>query len=110
MIRYAVIAAWVFFPLAGQAAGPTQPGAPRQVVAAADSCRQAVSQSRLVCLSGFNCQREISPVLRSCAPADSTACMAARDELRTHCAPQSRWYGSRECDAALTQVSHYCGR
>jgi hypothetical protein len=74
------------------------------------SCRQAVSQSRLVCLSGSNCQREISPILRTCNQPQHASCAAAREDLRAQCAPQSPWYGSRECEDALRQVSHYCGQ
>lgn len=73
------------------------------------NCRQAVSQSRLLCLTGSNCQREISPVLRTCKAPERAACAAARADLRTHCAAQSPWYGSRECESALLQVGHYCG-
>lgn len=88
-----------------EAAAPPPPRA----AAASESCRQAVSQSRLVCLTGSNCQREISPILRTCNALERASCADARQELRTYCAPQSKWYGSRECETALTQVSHYCG-
>ena len=91
-----------------QAAAPPVRSA-QQLAVAGVSCRQAVSQSRLLCLTGSNCQREISPVLRTCNATDRTSCAAARADLRTHCAAQSPWYGSRECESALLQVSHYCG-
>ena len=35
----------------------------------------------MVCLSGADCQQEISPVLRSCRPMEG-ACAAAHEELR----------------------------
>ena len=80
-----------------------------RVTLASPSCQQAVSQSRLVCLTGSNCQREISPILRTCNVPERASCAEARAELRTYCAPQSTVYGSRECEDALVQVSHYCG-
>ena len=86
------------------------PPPPPRVAIAGMSCAQAVSQSRLVCLSGSNCQREISPILRTCNVPEHASCAAAREDLRTHCTPQSPWYGSRECESALRQVSHYCDR
>lgn len=84
------------------------PPPPRGAMAG-ETCKQAVSQSRLVCLTGSNCQREISPILRTCNALERASCADARQELRTYCAPQSKWYGSRECEDALVQVSHYCG-
>lgn len=79
-------------------------------VAAATMCRQAVAQSRMICLSGSNCQREISPILRACGSSTQAACLASREDVRSHCAAQTTWQGSRECEGALQQVSHYCGR
>ena len=79
-------------------------------VAAATVCRQAVAQSRMICLSGSNCQREISPILRACSTSTQASCLASREDVRNHCATQTTWQGSRECEGALQQVSHYCGR
>jgi hypothetical protein len=74
------------------------------------NCRQAVSESRLICLNGSDCQREISRVLQICDTPTTPACMAARDELRTYCSKPLPWDSSRGCDGALRQVAHYCGR
>ena len=79
-------------------------------VAAGTLCRQAVAQSRTICLSASHCQREISPILRACSSSTRAACLASREEVRNHCAAQTTWQGSRECEGALQQVSLYCGR
>ena len=97
-------------PWLAQAAADAASEGAAQASVASTSCRQAVSQSRLVCLSGSNCQRAISPILRTCNQPQHASCAAAREDLRARCAPQSPWYGSRECEEALQQVSHYCGR
>ena len=82
---------------------------PNDPPAAAGICKQAIYQSRMICLTGANCQKEIGAVLRACdaPPAD---CAAARYELRTHCGKELPFDGSRECKGALKQVATYCGR
>jgi len=92
-----------------QAAAPPSQST-RHVAVAGGGCKQAISQSRLLCLTGSNCQREISPVLRTCHAPQRASCTAAREDLRAHCSTQSPWYGSRECESALRQVGHYCDR
>lgn len=104
--EFAVFAA--AFLLSSAHAAPHQ--AKPNLLVAAKSCKQAVTQSRLICLSGANCQREISPILRACNASGQASCSAAREDLQTYCGAQSPWYGSRECEGALQQVSHYCGR
>ena len=44
---------------------------PNDPPAAAGICKQAISQSRMICLTGANCQKEIGALLRACdtAPA-----------------------------------------
>jgi hypothetical protein len=79
-------------------------------IVAPPSCRQAVSQSRMVCVSGNDCQKEISLVLRVCDASAAASCVAARDDLRVFCSQPMPWDGSRGCESALRQVSHYCGR
>jgi hypothetical protein len=106
----AIIAAAGAMPGFARAAANSASESAERVSVASTSCRQAVSQSRLVCLSGSNCQREISPILRTCNQPQHASCAAAREDLRAQCAPQSPWYGSRECEDALRQVSHYCGQ
>ena len=82
---------------------------PNEPPAAAAFCKQAISQSRMICLTGANCQKEIGAVLRAC-DIPPAACAAARYELRTHCGKELPFDGSRECEGALKQVSRYCGR
>ena len=74
------------------------------------SCKEAVAQSRMICLTGTNCQREISQILRACAPSYHAACATARGDLRASCRTPSAFDGFRECNAALQQVRHYCAR
>ena len=81
---------------------------PNDRPAAAGICKQAISQSRMICLTGANCQKEIGAVLRAC-DASPAACTAARSELRTHCGKELPFDGSRECEGALRQVGRYCG-
>lgn len=109
-LLFAITAFAAAVPSFGHAAANSASESAERVSLASTSCRQAVSQSRLVCLSGSNCQREISPILRTCNQPQHASCAAAREDLRMQCAPQSPWYGSRECEDALQQVSHYCGR
>ena len=104
-LLWTLLAAVLTMPPAGIASAPRD----EMKLAAGNTCRQAVSHSRLVCLSGANCQQEISPVLRSCN-ATRDACRAAQEELRAQCGRQLPWYGSRECSAALREVSQYCAR
>ena len=104
-LLWTLLAAMAILPPVGLAAAPRT----ELALASAGACRQAVSHSRMVCLSGAHCQQEISPVLRSCRPTEG-ACAAAHEELRAQCGRQLPWYGSRECRAALEQVSHYCAR
>ena len=51
-------------------------------LAAASDCRRATSDSRLICLSGSDCQREIGRILQACNSADLPSCTAARQDLR----------------------------
>jgi len=97
-------------PIIAFAAGPSLSASTTRTVVASLSCTDAISQSRLLCLSGSNCQREISPILRSCNSTDQAACVAARGELRAACASPLPWYGSLGCESAVRQVHHYCGR
>lgn len=90
----------------GQAEVRTQ----RVVMAAPPGCKQAVAQSRMVCLTGSNCQREISQILESCSASTAASCADAREEMRQHCRQAAPWYGTRECQAAVQQVGHYCER
>lgn len=110
ILRPLALAALAALPIIAFAAGPLPSSNPIRTVVASSSCSQAISQSRLLCLSGSNCQREISPILRSCNSTDQGACAAARDELRAACASPLPWYGSLECESAVRQVRHYCGR
>lgn len=80
---------------------------PNDLPAAAGVCKQAISQSRMICLTGANCQKEIGAVLRAC-DASPAACAAARYDLRTHCGKELPFDGSRECEGALRQVGRYC--
>lgn len=82
---------------------------PNGLPVAAGICKQAISQSRMICLTGANCQKEIGAVLRDC-DASPAACTAARYELRTHCGKELPFDGSRECEGALKQVGRYCDR
>jgi|SRR5690606_15940642 len=75
----------------------------------ASQCTEAVKQSRMVCLSGNDCQKEISQILKSCT-APQPACKEARTELVARCGKQSKWQGTRECEDAIEQVRHYCAR
>jgi hypothetical protein len=84
--------------------------AQRELATAPPSCKQAVAQSRMLCVTGSHCQREISAILDACSRSSAASCVAARDDLRAYCSEVSPWYGTRECDAALKQVRHYCGR
>jgi hypothetical protein len=104
--RHVSLSAALLLAAAAPSIEAAAPPPPQRLVAL--SCKQAVSESRMVCLTGSNCQREISPILRTCHAPDRASCSAAREELRTYCAPQSKWYGTRECEEALAQVSHYC--
>lgn len=81
---------------------------PNDLPAAAGVCKQAISQSRMICLTGASCQKEIGAVLRAC-DASPAACAAARYDLRTHCGKELPFDGSRECEGALRQVGRYCG-
>jgi|SRR5688572_20608310 len=74
------------------------------------SCKEAVAQSRMICLTGTDCQREISQILRACSPSYHAACATARGDLRASCRTPSAFDGFRECNAALQQVGHYCAR
>lgn len=80
------------------------------VAAVQANCRQAVAQSRMVCVTGANCQKEISPILRACSRSSTASCIAAREEVLSHCRAVLPWYGSRECEEAARQVSDYCER
>ena len=77
-------------------------------IIAPPSCRQAVSESRMICVSGNECQKEISLVLRVCDASTAASCVAARDDLRVFCSQPMPWDGSRGCESALRQVGHYC--
>lgn len=81
-----------------------------KLVTAPPSCKQAVAQSRMLCVTGSHCQREISSILQACSQSSAASCVEARGDLRTYCSEVSPWYGTRECDAALKQVRHYCDR
>lgn len=84
---------------------------PQKRIDAPPSCAQAVARSRMICVTGSDCQREISEVLRVCTASDNAAsCLQAREDVRTQCASGEPWYGTRGCEAALKQVAHYCGR
>ena len=108
--RRLALVALAAMPVIAFAAGPSLSSSTTRTVVASLSCSDAISQSRLLCLSGSNCQREISPILRSCSSTDQPACVAARDGLRAACASPLPWYGSLECESAVRQVHHYCGR
>lgn len=75
----------------------------------AAGCREAIQQSRMVCLTGNDCQKEISQILKACN-APQPACKEARNDLVARCGKQSKWQGTRECEAAIDQVRHYCAR
>lgn len=102
-LRWVVL---IVLPAPLYAVTPTHPGAK---VIAPPACTQAVAQSRMICLSGSQCQREISAILRAC-PAAAKSCVEAREELRVYCGTPLPWDGSRQCDGAVRQVAHYCGR
>jgi hypothetical protein len=89
-------------------AAPQESSKPTSLPDAA--CKRAVAQSRMVCVSGTNCQREISEVLHASNASRAPACASAREELRSKCASPTPWYGSKECQGALDQVGHYCAR
>lgn len=74
-----------------------------------ESCREAVGDSRMICVTGEECQKEISSILAACGASNSPACAAARDEMRRTCSRESPWYGTRKCEAALSQVGRRCG-
>lgn len=75
----------------------------------APSCRDAVEQSRMICITGSNCQKEISRILQACRVSNpSPACTTAREDLRTQCGHPAPFDSTRNCNAALKQVSEYC--
>lgn len=76
--------------------------------ASAASCKKAVFDSRMLCLSGAYCVREISLILRSCGGKPGSPCAAARDELRESCGRESDWYGTRDCHKALERMGAHC--
>ena len=100
----AVFAALLVFCAQAAAQEPPKP------VRAPPSCRQAIAQSRMICVTSDDCQREISEVLRVCNSSHAASCVQARDDVRTQCTSGAPWYGTRGCEAALKQVAHYCGR
>jgi hypothetical protein len=73
------------------------------------TCSAAVSDSRMLCLSGGRCVREISRILHSCSKPGHAACAAAREDLRSYCGRESDWYGTRECNIAVGQIPARCG-
>lgn len=76
----------------------------------AESCKDAVSQSRMLCVSGARCVREIGLILRACATHTGSSCAVARDQLRDACGRESDWYGSRDCHKAVQEVGARCAR
>lgn len=73
-------------------------------------CKEAVSESRLLCVSGARCVREISLILRSCDAQAGSSCALAREALRDACGRESDWYGSRDCHKAVQEVGARCAR
>ena len=100
----ALVAALLVAPAHAAAAGEaTRAGAH-------ESCRNAVGDSRMICVSGENCQKEISSILAACSASKSPPCAAAREDVRKTCSRESPWYGTRQCQAALEQIARRCDR
>ena len=69
---------------------------------------RGVGQAEQQCVSGNECQKEISLVLRVCDASTAASCVAAREDLRLFCSQPMPWDGSRGCESALRQIGHYC--
>ena len=64
----------------------------------------------MICITGSECQKEISELLHACETSQAASCVQARDDVRKQCTSGSPWYGTRECNAAVEQLAHYCDR
>lgn len=93
----------------GTASAPASAEGTVQVASAETPCKSAVSQSRMLCVSGAMCVRELSSILRSCASHGRAACNSAREALLASCGGQTDWYGTDDCRGALREVEAHCG-
>jgi hypothetical protein len=98
-----------FFATTALLLASTHAASPQKDNRSVPSCNEAIAESRMICVSSTNCQREIGEILRACRASDH-ACEAARRDLIAKCGPPSSRDGSTECNTALEQVKYKCAR
>ena len=80
------------------------------VIADAQSCEEATSETRLqaICASAEGCLYEVDAIKKFCPNARADACTALHEQLFIYCGERSKAYSERDCQITARQVRAHC--